>query len=65
MLYFRHKEICADIFFFFWQHEAVSRKMLVHMIEKNESLKKEFKKTFTKKDLKMIGDLIDGEVICI
>lgn len=44
------------------KHEAVSRKMFVHMIEKNDSLKKEFKKTFTKKDLKMIGDLIDGEV---
>ncbi|XP_076109502.1 deoxynucleoside triphosphate triphosphohydrolase SAMHD1-like [Mytilus galloprovincialis] len=32
------------------------------MLDNNESLKKEFYETLTEKDLKMIGDLIDGKV---
>ncbi|CAC5391339.1 SAMHD1 [Mytilus coruscus] len=43
-------------------HEEVSGRMFDHMIENNDSLEKEFDKTFTKKDLKMIKDLIGGEV---
>ncbi|XP_052063151.1 deoxynucleoside triphosphate triphosphohydrolase SAMHD1-like [Mytilus californianus] len=46
-----------------WQHEEVSRKMFDHMIESNESLKGEFDKEFTEVHLKMIKDLIDGEIV--
>lgn len=35
------------------------------MLDNNESLKKEFYEKTTEKDLKMIGGLIDGEVMCI
>ncbi|CAG2192695.1 SAMHD1 [Mytilus edulis] len=46
----------------FLQHEDVSRKMFDHMIQSNDSLKKEFDKIFKVKDLKFIKDLINGEV---
>ncbi|XP_071176567.1 deoxynucleoside triphosphate triphosphohydrolase SAMHD1-like [Mytilus edulis] len=45
-----------------WKHEDVSRKMFDHMIQSNDSLKKEFDKIFKVKDLKFIKDLINGEV---
>ncbi|CAC5387363.1 SAMHD1 [Mytilus coruscus] len=44
-----------------WKHEEVSRKMFDYLIESNKSLKEEFEKDFTEKDVKMIKDLIDGK----